>query len=804
MSTVDKGNSFRDVVDSLLAAAGFHTDKEVRLDFKKADLALWITEQFSGPARFAVEAKDYGQTLPLSECSAFVAQYGSLVENRKIDGAWLVSRGPISPDGQAQIEAKHGLSCFTFESFQRRLLNLDAYLRDLIDAYDKTSIARFYVPPHSVSGCDLEKLVRDWINADGAAPLAIIAGYGMGKSTFAKHLSASLAAEALANPIRRVPILVTLGEIVDEQSVDGLIGKVLASRYRAGNYHFHLFEALNRAGRFIIIFDGFDEMKHGMTLSMFERNISELLRLDGDKARLLILGRPTAFHNDEEFRAIILGRQRTPAGREVAPRDRRAFETADIRNFTPEEAREFVRTYFNLKVLEEAKRNGSSPDALWVEGRSNELAGDAFAELVVRPVHAQMLCEIATQPDISLNVESRFDLYDTFIHYLLDREAKKRGRSEAFDVSRRRTFNCALAWWLWEKGGAATTTLASIPSSICLIAAAGVEHEFDEEGLRRELTAGCLIEKAGDTIYFAHRSIQEFLVAEHLFDSHLLDARELGHLVNLLNEEVVDFLSARVAVEPDAKRIARNWIDILAHLRGHAVSAVGFDLFVRLGRLVGESDVDPTQNSWRYWIRYFMANGGVRFDYHHSARAKLIELFSAGLSAEREIQATALEGLERMLRAESRPPTPTVADFVAAWLRYAELAPAVSRARSVRKFEHHYVQQAEAFALWCFLSVAKLEAISGQESGVAIDLDRLNRILVSPTRGTIEQASQWPPGQTVRVTTQAIYSALSRRGIKHGQLEDTYRPFLGSIDLFQKVRPQTRERRSGRNSTPHQ
>jgi topoisomerase-4 subunit A len=45
MQTVDKGNSFRDVVDSLLGAAGFHTDNGKIADarvFKKTDGLTWL------------------------------------------------------------------------------------------------------------------------------------------------------------------------------------------------------------------------------------------------------------------------------------------------------------------------------------------------------------------------------------------------------------------------------------------------------------------------------------------------------------------------------------------------------------------------------------------------------------------------------------------------------------------------------------------------------------------------------------------------------------------------------------------
>jgi hypothetical protein len=157
--------------------------------------------------------------------------------------------------------------------------------------------------------CGYDDVVRNWIDEPDALPLAVVAGYGKGKSTFARHIAAALAREALVDPCRRVPVLVPLGDISDEQSLEGLMGKVLASRPCVRGYNFGLFQKLNNAGRYVVIFDGFDEMKHGMTPARFEANMTELMRLDRSGAKVMILGRDTAFQDDYEFKSIIEGRQ---------------------------------------------------------------------------------------------------------------------------------------------------------------------------------------------------------------------------------------------------------------------------------------------------------------------------------------------------------------------------------------------------------------------------------------------------------------------------------------------------------------
>lgn len=615
-STTQKGNAFRDLVASMLEAASFVAETETREEFKKVDVR-WRREDLDGPLKYVVEAKDHEGTLGLPECREFVVDYGTLIDKDDADRAWLVSKGPISPDGRALVDGKRGCKAMTFAEFQRRLLGLDSYLHDLISSYDVEKIAGWYVPLKTEDGVDLEKVVRDWIDEADALPLAIVAGYGKGKSTFARHIAVVLAREALKEPSRRVPVLVPLGDIVDEQSLEGLLGKVFTTRPGVRGYNFGLFEKLNKAGRYVVIFDGFDEMKHGMTLARFEANITELMRLDKNAAKLVILGRDTAFQDDYEFKSIIHGRQITAGGQEVATRGRRAFRELTVRNFTADEARKFVESFFPVVAREAARGSGNPVDETWIASRLAELLSDAFDELLKRPVHAQMLCQIATDPNQSLTDLSKYRLFDRFVHFLIDREVNKRGRDPHFSLEVRRNFNRALAYWLWEQGGVSTVTLASVPAEICREATSDVRHDYDDTALRKELTAGCLIEKgATGTIYFGHRSLQEFLVAEHLIAT---DFNGVAHedksaavwTLALVTPEVGSFIVEAAKSSPQVSQTVLPWFDILKDLRRRDMPRSGMRFFLELYEHF--ADALHANDPWFVWLRYFAANKAVEF-----------------------------------------------------------------------------------------------------------------------------------------------------------------------------------------------
>ena len=164
MSTTLKGNAFRDAVAQLLRAAGFsHTETEVQLGYKNADVsAVWLRDEVAGEQRYAFETKAYSGSLKLSECSKFANDSGPLISNDTIDQAWLISQGPITPEGRKAAQSQRGLQAMTFAELQRRLMRLDPYLKALGEAHEHSRLEEYYVPPETATGDDLAAYVEAW------------------------------------------------------------------------------------------------------------------------------------------------------------------------------------------------------------------------------------------------------------------------------------------------------------------------------------------------------------------------------------------------------------------------------------------------------------------------------------------------------------------------------------------------------------------------------------------------------------------------------------------------------------------
>jgi hypothetical protein len=162
-----------------------------------------------------------------------------------------------------------------------------------------------------------------------------------------------------------------------------------------------------------------------------------------------------------------------------------------------------------------------------------------LAALVLRPVQAKMLADLAIDPNVEWRSFSRYELFEQFVSRITEREASKPTRA-TFDQITRTKFVEQVAWWLWQRGGASGFDISDLPRA--MLARFSTEEAWDLDGLKRDLISGSLLErKAGDRFFFPHRSFIEFLVARRIC-TETWTARTLEDVSLALNAEIADFV----------------------------------------------------------------------------------------------------------------------------------------------------------------------------------------------------------------------------------------------------------------------
>jgi len=645
------GSALRNEAASYLEAIHGNASIETIIEGKKIDITCTVRE-YGKPTDLLVEVKDLAGNLSREDASRIYADYLPLLAKARSGRLLLVTRMGLTPAAQAYVESLVNMFHQTIWELEDAALGLLPYVRAQVGAFDEELLSSYYVPARarqavydeeqhrSLDGQDVALLdaVEQWIDESGAPPLAILGGYGAGKSSFAKCLLSRQAKRALDDPAARRPVLIKLGAITRSTGLDSLLGSLFTSEFEVRGYSFRRFKELNEKGRLLVILDGFDEMKHAMTWTEFVNEIGQLNQLNAGDARVLLLGRPSAFTSDDEHLEVLRGRRRTEAG------TRRLlnwpeFREYELEAFTREERADFVARF--LLALEAQRLAGTEhqPDLDAATRRAEEVnrLADIEQEVFGKPVHARILVELALDPDFDLSSfargVTRWTLYSEFFQLLARRETQRPARSP-IESRHRLEFLRRVALWLWrERDGATSFRAAELPRKIYDDLPGGDAQEPEDK--RREYLAGAFLErKANDTYYFPHRSFAEFLIAEHLALHPPASGQHRDYDL-LARDGVAEFLSAA----PASQNIA-GWAETLTSQSGRLTIEYILLLVDIAGSFDALCDRLPEDSPWGPLLRLL----GTKADGIQERRRILAD---AILKASHETVALLLAGLAR-------------------------------------------------------------------------------------------------------------------------------------------------------------
>jgi hypothetical protein len=395
----------------------------------------------------------------------------------------------------------------------------------------------------------LAKVVYDWIglsNLPQPTGLALLGSYGTGKSSFARAIADAFARKFRAGTSNRVPILIELRHFGQHQSIEGLISHELSNRHGATNASFDTFQDMNVAGRLLVILDGFDEMKEGMSRDALAYNFSELNRLLTDDSRVILCGRPTIFDSDDEQRAM-LANSTLHGGRYIR---------LTVAPMSLASTRRAIHQYVA------ARATGPGGD-LRTAAREvdHELSrSKQLRDLLSRPVHFPMLLSVLPRSRQKLASISRATLYEAFVSQVIQREMKP-GRPPTISLKQREIFARDLAVSMFALGDSRSIRYGLIPDSIVAVHRRGDEPL---EAIRRDLVRACFLErKSPDILFFPHKSFAEYLVARRLGDAIGDDESDTDRFKVSMSLEIASFLSelltetawTKVVNEPHSHRI---------------------------------------------------------------------------------------------------------------------------------------------------------------------------------------------------------------------------------------------------------
>ena len=573
------GDVLRDEAANLLATRFGDIQIEHRVEGKKADI-FFSQRHFGKTVRIYVEAKDSSRRLTRSQVKSIWMDYFGILTVNKPSTLLIITRHGLTSDAQRYVQDElDSVRHQTIWELEDELLGIIDYIRTLSTLYDEGGLASYYIAAkarpvryesrasrHTTGEpIDLYVAIQKWLADDGARPLAILGGYGAGKSSLARRVIASQAQVALSSPYPRRPILIRLGSLARYSSLEGILGGMFTFDYPVEDFNVHRFLRLNDLGRLLVVLDGFDEMKHAMSWADFRAQIAALNRLVVPRSKVILLGRPSAFMSAEEHFHVLRG-LRSHAGGWLRLQDWPEFDEFDLEPFTDGERSAFVQQYLTHRYDCDLRASGEVEEA-WVDARAREVnvLAEQDAEIFRKPVHAKILTDLAADPTVDLTEMiggiSKWGLYRTFFRSLAERESGRDARRPIPEESRL-DFLREVALWLWtQQSGSIAFSDGDIADEILAPLPDG--DAVDIEAKRREYLAGAFLEKKQDDVYyFGHRSFVEFLIAERMVR---VAPRAADHTTysQLFRDGVAEFLREC----PDQSAV-RSWIETLPDARG--------------------------------------------------------------------------------------------------------------------------------------------------------------------------------------------------------------------------------------------
>ncbi len=538
-STTEVGNAFRDLVCDLLRTKYPDLRVERRIAGTKVDIRF-TKEDLGRTDVCAVECKDYAKPLDKGYVSKEIYPlYEPMLRNGEISRVLIVSRAGVTTDADEYIRAWTGASHLTYEQLAESLVGLRRYIQYLAGLQPTDGTDYVEARLEGVAGSALEA-VEQWVDEADGAGRAVLGSYGQGKTSFARRLASHFAAKHLADPVARMPLLLRLGDVVHETQLEGLFGKEFTARHPCPGYQFRTLEHLNKSGRLLIILDGFDEMKHAMTAADFQANFREFSRLLTGRAKVLLLGRPNALPSDErEF--VFRGRSQI-GDQTISMASQPTWPEWKVAYFEEHETRRLLTSLLTLYQQTHERDGRFTYPTNFVARRVAEVFKLVTAELLRRPVHVQLIADLAADPSFDLRGFNEHRLYDHFIRKMVERDTVEKQARRPIPLEARLGFQRELAWWAWRRpdGTQGCFFRHEVPATILKDLPNG--NAVDEEGKRNEYIVSTLTEeKESGVLFFAHRSFQEFLVAERM---RLVKPTPAAHTdySRFLTEDVSNFI----------------------------------------------------------------------------------------------------------------------------------------------------------------------------------------------------------------------------------------------------------------------
>jgi len=501
-SRQERGRKFEDKVAAVLRLMDMEVEQNAITTGRQTDM---LAHGKSGlqEIRYVVECKDHRKPTGADDLDSLHSRVVAFQREQPGAQGLLVSAKGFTAEARANAAKLPGILLKTYDELLDQLINLGPYNATLIQDVAGQTIERLYVeqdvyPDENPKPVALFEYVDRWMADPESTFLTILGDYGTGKTWFTRMLAYRQAQKLRGDAAReRQPVRIdlrTVAKAIDLENILFYHFQKETGRAINPKAFLHLLEE----GRFLLIFDGFDEMATQGDWGVTLENFRQLTRAAAGRAKVLLTCRTHYFRDQSYVQELFAGRRPdlsergTDLYREIS--GRRGYKLAYLRGFSDTQ----INAYIDRACGDRA------------EGVHRILAAEPrLQDIAHRPILLEIIVKSAPKL-VQLGKEITVaNLYEAYTEDWFTREDWRLRITRA----RRRELVEALAVQLWREPNARLhhTALRQVIEPLLNDRAYTVR---DLEDADREIrTATFLTRDAEGNYGFSHRSFLEFFLA---------------------------------------------------------------------------------------------------------------------------------------------------------------------------------------------------------------------------------------------------------------------------------------------------
>ena|GEM_PF-212265 len=464
------------------------------------------------------------------------------VDSQKADEGWLVTARRIARAARDQVakpENEH-LGCYTFDELLDQYADFSSYLSWLEQEIEQRGIDKKYVPLACLKE-EIDPVTRQrlgisrydeqdgwidgyidlWLDDPAKEHISILGEFGTGKTWFAFHYAWKVFQEyrdaqhrGIERP--RLPLVIPLRDYAKAVSVESLFSEFFFRKHEIPIPGYSAFEQLNRMGKLLLIFDGFDEMAARVDRQQMINNFWELAKVVVPGAKVILTCRTEHFPEAKEGRAL-LNAELQASTRDLTG-ETPQFEVLELEKFNDEQIRQVLSFQAQPATVEQIMGN---PQLL---------------DLARRPVLTELILEALPDIEAGKPVDmSRVYLYA--VRHKMERDIK--AERTFTSMADKLYFLCELSWEMLSTDRM-SINYREIPDRLRKLFGSAVEEEKELDHWHYDMMGQTMLIRNAEGDYTpAHRSLLEFFVA-YKFAAELgvlaSDFTELAQLQSGLNQ----------------------------------------------------------------------------------------------------------------------------------------------------------------------------------------------------------------------------------------------------------------------------